>query len=82
MLRLRAYARSRGWTRDGHHGAFVELSQHRVLAGCYFQAHQPLHFLRHMMKSPRYDVRNFAYFAAYPWRLLSWARTRRATPAA
>ncbi|PYQ33691.1 MAG: glycosyl transferase family A [Acidobacteria bacterium] len=55
---------------------------HRVLAGCYFQAHQPLPFVRHMMKSLRYDVRNFAYFAAYPWRLLSRARRRRATPAA
>jgi len=55
---------------------------HCILAGCYFQARQPLHFVRHMIKSLRYDVRNFAYFAAYPWRLLSRARTRRATPAA
>jgi hypothetical protein len=55
---------------------------HRILAGCYFQARQPLPFVRHMVKSLRYDVRNFAYFAAYPWRLVSRARTRRATPAA
>ena len=57
---------------------------HRILAGCYFQAHQPGKFLRHAVKSLRYDAGNFGYFAAYPWRALTRrARVRRAaTPAA
>jgi glycosyltransferase involved in cell wall biosynthesis len=53
---------------------------HRILAGCYFETHQPRQFLRHTLKSLRYDLSNFAYFAAYPWRVLSRARSRRATP--
>ncbi len=53
---------------------------HRILAGCYFETHQPSQFVRHMLKSLRYDPSNFAYFAAYPWRVLSRARSRRATP--
>jgi hypothetical protein len=52
---------------------------HRILAGCYFQAHRPGKFLRHALKSLRYDARNFGYFAAYPWRALTRrARARRA----
>ncbi len=43
---------------------------HRILAGCYFQAHRPRDFVRNLLKSLRYDPRNFGYFAAYPWRLI------------
>ncbi|MGH9423586.1 MAG: glycosyltransferase family 2 protein [Thermoanaerobaculia bacterium] len=46
---------------------------HRVLAGCYFQRHEPRKFLRHAIKSLRYDPGNLAYFAAYPLRVLSRA---------
>jgi hypothetical protein len=53
---------------------------HRILAGSYFEARQPHQFMRHMVKSLGYDLSNFAYFAAYPWRVLSRARSRRATP--
>jgi glycosyltransferase involved in cell wall biosynthesis len=49
---------------------------HRILAGCYFEARQPHQFFRHMVKSMGYDLSNFAYFAAYPWRVLSRARSR------
>ncbi len=42
---------------------------HRILAGCYFQAGKPRQFIRHMVKSLRYDPRNIAYFVAYPWRV-------------
>jgi glycosyltransferase involved in cell wall biosynthesis len=49
---------------------------HRILAGCYFQAGQPGRFVRHMMKSLRYDFRNIRYFVAYPMRVLSRARAR------
>ncbi len=51
---------------------------HRILAGCYFQARQPRHFVRHMLASLRCDPRNIAHFAAYPLRVIS---RRRATPA-
>ncbi|HSY52282.1 MAG TPA: glycosyltransferase [Thermoanaerobaculia bacterium] len=44
---------------------------HRVLAGCYFQTGEPRLFLRHMIKSLRYDPRNLPYFAAYPLRVAS-----------
>lgn len=49
---------------------------HRVLAGCYFQSSEPRKFLRHMIKSLRYDPRNVAYFAAYPLRVASRAFAR------
>jgi glycosyltransferase involved in cell wall biosynthesis len=49
---------------------------HRVLAGCYFQSSKPRLFLRHMIKSLRYDPRNLAYFAAYPMRAASRALSR------
>jgi glycosyltransferase involved in cell wall biosynthesis len=52
---------------------------HRILAGCYFQTRKPLHFVRHMLASLRYDARNIGYFAAYPLRVIS---RRRARPAA
>ena len=44
---------------------------HRVLAGCYFQLHQPRQFFKHMIKSLRYDPGNLGYFAAYPIRIAS-----------
>jgi glycosyltransferase involved in cell wall biosynthesis len=46
---------------------------HRILAGCYFEARQPRDFMRHMLKSMRYDIGNAAYFAAYPVRVVSRA---------
>jgi glycosyltransferase involved in cell wall biosynthesis len=49
---------------------------HRILAGCYFQARNPRQFVRHMVKSLRYDPRNIAYFAAYPWRVVARAVAR------
>ncbi len=49
---------------------------HRVLAGCYFQIGEPRLFLRHMLKSLRYDPRNLPYFAAYPFRVASRAFAR------
>jgi len=51
---------------------------HRVLAGCYFQTGKPRLFLRHMIKSLRYDPRNLPYFAAYPIRVASRAFARQA----
>jgi len=53
---------------------------HRVLAGCYFQSHQPRQFLKHMIKSLRYDLSNFGYFAAYPIRIASRALSRTKQP--
>ena len=44
---------------------------HCILAGCYFQARQPWPFVRHMIRSLRYDARNLAYFAAYPLRVMA-----------
>ncbi|HWW60522.1 MAG TPA: hypothetical protein VN181_04060, partial [Thermoanaerobaculia bacterium] len=55
---------------------------HRILAGSYFQARAWRAFVRNAIASLRYDVSNVVYFAAYPWRRLSRARSRRATPAA
>lgn len=58
---------------------------HRILAGCYFQSRKPRQFVRHMIKSLRYDPRNIAYFAAYPLRVISRWRASAppaATPAA
>ena len=49
---------------------------HRVLAGCYFQAHQPRRFFHHMAKSLRYDLGNLTYFAAYPARVARRALKR------
>ncbi len=49
---------------------------HRVLAGCYFQLHQPRQFFRHMIKSLRYDLGNLGYFAAYPIRIVARAFAR------
>jgi glycosyltransferase involved in cell wall biosynthesis len=43
---------------------------HLVLAGCYFRSRQPRLFMKHVIKSLRYDPRNVEYFAAYPFRLL------------
>jgi len=42
---------------------------HRILAGCYFQTGETRKFVRHMLKSVRYDPRNAAYLAAYPLRV-------------
>jgi glycosyltransferase involved in cell wall biosynthesis len=44
---------------------------HRILAGCYFQQRKPGNFVRHMMKSLRYDPTNIRYFAAYPLRVIA-----------
>jgi len=33
---------------------------HSILAGCYFQARQPARFVTHLVKSARYDFRQFA----------------------
>ena len=49
---------------------------HRILAGCYFQAHQPRRFFRHIAKSLQYDIGNLRYFAAYPFRVASRALKR------
>jgi hypothetical protein len=49
---------------------------HRVLAGCYFQSHQPRQFFKHMIKSLRYDFSNLGYFAAYPIRVAARAFAR------
>ncbi len=49
---------------------------HRVLAGCYFQLHQPRQFFKHMIKSLRYDPGNLGYFAAYPVRIATRAFAR------
>ena len=53
---------------------------HRVLAGCYFQSRKPRQFVRHMIKSLRYDPRNAVYFASYPLRVI--ARLRAGAPPA
>ena len=45
---------------------------HRILAGCYFQQRQWSAFLRHSVKSVRWDWRNSGYFIAYPLR--KWRR--------
>jgi glycosyltransferase involved in cell wall biosynthesis len=52
---------------------------HRILAGCYFESRQPGGFARNVIESLRYDLRNLAYFAAYPLRVIV---RRRAKPAA
>jgi glycosyltransferase involved in cell wall biosynthesis len=44
---------------------------HRILAGCYFRQRKPRQFVRHLMKSLRYDPSNIGYFAAYPLRVIS-----------
>jgi glycosyltransferase involved in cell wall biosynthesis len=49
---------------------------HRILAGCYFQRHDTRRFFRHLFRSIRYDPRNLAYFAAWPFRLASRAFSR------
>jgi glycosyltransferase involved in cell wall biosynthesis len=41
---------------------------HRILSGCYFQQRQWRAFLRHFVKSVRWDWRNVGYFVAYPLR--------------
>jgi glycosyltransferase involved in cell wall biosynthesis len=41
---------------------------HRILSGCYFQQRQWRAFIRHFVKSVRWDWRNVFYFAAYPLR--------------
>lgn len=46
---------------------------HRILSGCYLQTRQPRACLTHAIRSLRYDVRNAAYFAAYPLRVASRA---------
>ena len=43
---------------------------HRILSGCYFEQRQWRPFLRHFVKSVRWDWRNVGYFAAYPLRKL------------
>jgi hypothetical protein len=49
---------------------------HLVLAGCYFRSRQPRLFLKHVIKSLRYDPRNLAYFGAYPFRVTKRALAR------
>jgi glycosyltransferase involved in cell wall biosynthesis len=49
---------------------------HCVLAGCYFQSREPRLFVKHMLKSLRYDPRNLSYFAAYPLRVAARALAR------
>ncbi|HXA18216.1 MAG TPA: glycosyltransferase family A protein [Thermoanaerobaculia bacterium] len=51
-------------------------SVHRILAGCYFESREPLLFLKHVVRSLRYDPRNLGYFAAYPLRAVSRASSR------
>ena len=41
---------------------------HRILSGCYFQQHHWRAFIRHFVKSVRWDWRNVFYFATYPLR--------------
>jgi GT2 family glycosyltransferase len=50
---------------------------HLVLAGCYFQRREPRLFLKHVIKSLRYDARNLPYFAAYPLRVAARALGRK-----
>jgi len=45
---------------------------HRILSGCYFEQRQWRVFLRHFVKSMRWDWRNIGYYAAYPLR--RWRR--------
>jgi GT2 family glycosyltransferase len=45
---------------------------HRILSGCYFEQRQWRAFLRHFVKSVRWDWRNAGYYAAYPLR--RWRR--------
>lgn len=52
---------------------------HRILAGCYFETREVGPFVRHALRSLRYDVRNAGYFAAYPLRLILRRRARAAT---
>jgi glycosyltransferase involved in cell wall biosynthesis len=46
---------------------------HRILSGCYFEQRQWRAFIRHFVKSMRWDWRNVGYFLAYPLR--KWRRT-------
>jgi glycosyltransferase involved in cell wall biosynthesis len=46
---------------------------HRILSGCYFEQREWRSFLRHFVKSVRWDWRNLAYYLAYPVR--RWRRT-------
>jgi glycosyltransferase involved in cell wall biosynthesis len=46
---------------------------HRILSACYFEQRQWRHFIRHAVKSVRFDWRNAGYFLAYPWR--KWKRS-------
>ncbi|HET8773773.1 MAG TPA: glycosyltransferase family A protein, partial [Thermoanaerobaculia bacterium] len=41
---------------------------HRILSGCYFEQRKWGAFLRHFVKSVRWDWRNVAYYATYPLR--------------
>jgi glycosyltransferase involved in cell wall biosynthesis len=41
---------------------------HRILSGCYFEQRRWGAFLRHFVKSVRWDWRNVGYFVAYPVR--------------
>ena len=43
---------------------------HRILSGCYFEQRRWGAFLRHFVKSVRWDWRNVGYFLAYPLRRL------------
>jgi len=45
---------------------------HRILSGCYFEQHRWRDFLRHFVRSVRWDWRNVAYFLRYPLR--RWKR--------
>lgn len=50
---------------------------HRILSGCYFEQRQWRAFLRHFVKSVRWDWRNIGYFLAYPLRKLRRIRQRK-----
>ena len=47
---------------------------HRILSGCYFEQRQWRAFLRHFVKSVRWDWRNVTYFLAYPLRKIRKAK--------
>ena len=55
---------------------------HRILSGCYFEQRRWRAFVRHFVKSVRWDWRNLAYFAAYPLRVVLRRRSGGIKPAA
>ena len=55
---------------------------HCILSGCYFEQRQWGAFLRHFVKSVRWDWRNVGYFVAYPLRRWRRANSLTTTPGA